>query len=106
MKCRRCDHETMHNVGGVLSTTEKKCEYPGCLCKGFETITEEQFKANLLHHEGKKPNTPELDLIEQFVKRVELRAETEMLRTHKLEGAHYRAMKAELEALRGEGNKN
>lgn len=42
----------------------------------------------------------ELEIIEAFVVRVERRAEAMMLKTHKLEGMHYAAMKEELKMLR------
>jgi hypothetical protein len=50
----------------------------------------------LLRSSGDRDAT---EAIKAFVERVERRAENEMLKTHKLEGAHYRAMKAELAAL-------
>lgn len=44
----------------------------------------------------------ELRVIERYVKKVNARAEENMLKTGKLEGAHHAAMKAELEAMREE----
>lgn len=44
----------------------------------------------------------ELEAIREFVKRVNTRAEAEMMKTGKLEGAHHRAMVAELKAMEEE----
>jgi hypothetical protein len=40
--------------------------------------------------------------VTEFVQRVNARAEAEMLKTHRIEGAHHRAIEAELAALKGE----
>jgi hypothetical protein len=42
----------------------------------------------------------ELQIIEQFVERVNRRAEAEMLKTGSIAGAHHRAIEAELAILR------
>lgn len=59
--------------------------------QGYEYLNEMIAKALLdYRNEG----------IREFVQRVEAQAEINMLKTGKLEGAHYAAMKKELETIR------
>lgn len=60
MKCTNCGHETMHStekytydINGNSLHLFNCCREFQCLCTKFGTITEEQFQANKLYHEGK-----------------------------------------------------
>ena len=51
-------------------------------------------------------NTEQIEAINWFISKVEKQAEENMLKTHKLEGAHYAAMKKLQKELEDKQNKN
>ena len=67
------------------------CDYPSCLCLGDDVGASIEIFLDSVE-----------DAICRFIERVNKRAEMNMERTGKLEGAHYAAMQVELENLKGD----
>jgi hypothetical protein len=94
------DHE-QHSITTNSQVPNKICNASPATPESGQSVTQ-NYTANGCHQAtGSAMTRDDLAAIRTFVAEVERRAEANMLRTHKLEGMHYAAMKevlAEIEA--------